>query len=103
MLPFFTKPYPNELLYSAIARYGILIVKTNCKSCLRVCMILSVEIGSYVSVLTEKLGSHYSVETLLANHIIYPYYACFYQKRNRKKFCRMFYTSDNQNIQDMVL
>lgn len=31
MLPFFTNPYPDELLYSAIARYhfivGILIVK----------------------------------------------------------------------------
>ncbi|STY78274.1 Uncharacterised protein [Macrococcoides caseolyticum] len=83
MLPFFINPYPNELLYSAIARYHFYSGNLDCKDTLEElfgsrCVIPSVEIGSYFSVLVEKLGPHYSVESLLANHTIYPYYASFF-------------------------
>lgn len=43
-------------------------------------VIPSIGIGSYFSVLAEKLGAQYSVESLLANHTIYPYYAMFLSK-----------------------
>lgn len=90
MLPFFTNPYPNELLYSAIARYHFYSGNLDCKDTLEElfgsrCVIPSVEIGSYFSILAEKLGPHYSVETLLANHTIYPYYASFLSKARQQE------------------
>ena len=90
MLPFFTNPYPNELLYSAIARYHFYSGNLDCKDTLEElfdsrCVIPSVEIGSYFSVLAEKLGPRYSVESLLANHTIYPYYASFLSKARQQQ------------------
>lgn len=90
MLPFFTNPYPNELLYSAIARYHFYSGNLDCKDTLEELfgsrsVIPSVEIGSYFSVLVEKLGPHYSVESLLANHTIYPYYASFLSKARQQE------------------
>lgn len=82
MLPFFTNPYPDELVYSAISRYHYYIGNLDCKDTLEELLgsrsvLPSVEIGSHFSVLTRKLGPHYSIENLLANHTIYPYYAMF--------------------------
>lgn len=90
MPPFFTNPYPNELLYSAIARYHFYSGNLDCKDTLEElfgsrCVIPSVEIGSYFSVLAEKLGPHYPVESLLANHTIYPYYASFLSKARQQE------------------
>lgn len=90
MLPFFTNPYPNELLYSAIARYHFYSGNLDCKDTLEELfgsryVIPSVEIGSYFSVLAEKLGPHYSVESLLAKHTIYPYYASFLSKARQQE------------------
>lgn len=90
MLPFFTNPYPNELLYSAIARYHFYSGNLDCKDTLEElfdsrCVIPSVEIGSYFSVLAEKLGPQYSVESLLGNHTIYPYYASFLSKARQQE------------------
>ncbi|MGG4546411.1 TnsD family transposase [Rossellomorea marisflavi] len=90
MLPFFTNPYPDELLYSAIARYHFYSGNLDCKDTLEELfgsrsVIPSVEIGSHFSMLTEKLGSHYSIQTLLANHTIYPYYAMFLSKSRQQE------------------
>lgn len=90
MLPFFTNPYPNELIYSAIARYHFYTGNIDCKDTLQelFCsrsVIPSVEIGSHFSILAEKLGSYYSIETLLANHTIYPYYSLFLSKNRQQE------------------
>ncbi|TKI46653.1 TnsD family Tn7-like transposition protein [Lysinibacillus tabacifolii] len=90
MLPFFTNPYPNELIYSAIARYHFYSGNIDCKDTLEELfdnrsVIPSVGIGSYFSVLAEKLGAQYSVESLLANHTIYPYYASFLSKQRQQE------------------
>lgn len=90
MLPFFTNPYPDELLYSAIARYHFYSGNLDCKDTLEELfgsrsVIPSVEIGSYFSVLAERLGPQYSVESLLANHTIYPYYASFLSKARQQE------------------
>ncbi|MED1679105.1 TnsD family transposase [Bacillus subtilis] len=90
MLSFFTNPYPDELLYSAIARYHFYSGNLDCKDTLEELfgsrsMIPSVEIGSHFSILAEKLGFHYSIETLLANHTIYPYYAMFLSKNRQQE------------------
>lgn len=88
MLPFFTNPYPDELLYSAIARYHFYSGNLDCKDTLEELfdsrsVIPSVEIGSHLTNLVEKLGPQYSVEYLLANHTIYPYYASFLSKQRQ--------------------
>ncbi|WP_375199896.1 TnsD family transposase [Bacillus sp. RS11] len=90
MLPFFTNPYPNELIYSAIARYHFYSGNIDCKDTLEELfdnrsVIPSVGIGSYFSVLAEKLGAQYSVESLLANHTIYPYYSSFLSKQRQQE------------------
>ena len=90
MLSFFTNPYPNELIYSAIARYHFYSGNIDCKDTLEELfdnrsVIPSVGIGSYFSVLAEKLGAQYSVESLLANHTIYPYYASFLSKQRQQE------------------
>ncbi|MDN6731627.1 MAG: hypothetical protein L0L39_05535 [Atopostipes suicloacalis] len=46
-------------------------------------VIPSVEIGSHLTNLVEKLGPQYSVEYLLANQTIYPYYASFLSKQRQ--------------------
>lgn len=85
MLLFFTNPYPDELLYSAIARYHFYSGNLDCKDTLEELfgsrtVIPSLEIGSHFSILSEKLGSYYTIENLLANHTIFPYYSMFLSK-----------------------
>ncbi|MED1490711.1 hypothetical protein [Bacillus smithii] len=82
MLPFFTNPYPDELLYSAIARYHFYSGNLDCKDTLEELLgssfvLPSVEIGSHFSILARKLGPHYTIVGLFANHTIYSYYAMF--------------------------
>ncbi|MBS4192851.1 TnsD family transposase [Bacillus sp. FJAT-49705] len=102
MLPFFTNPYPDELLYSAIARYHFYSGNLDCKDTLEELfgsrsVIPSVEIGSHFSILAEKLGSHYTIETILANHTIYPYYAMFLSK-NRQQEIIQDVANDGQGL-----
>ncbi|AWC55096.1 hypothetical protein CG477_022555 (plasmid) [Bacillus cytotoxicus] len=90
MLPFFTDPYPNELIYSAVARYHFYSGNIDCKDTLEEVfqsrsVIPSVGIGSHFSVLAEQLGSNYSVESLLAKHTIFPYYAPFLSKQRQEE------------------
>ncbi len=90
MLSFFTDPYPDELIYSAVARYHFYSGNIDCKDTLEEVfqsrsVIPSVEIGSHLSVLAEQLGSNYSVESLLAKHTIYPYYSPFLSKQRQQE------------------
>lgn len=90
MLPFFTNPYPGELLYSAIARYHFYSGNLDCKDTLEELfgnrsVIPSLEIGSHFSILSKKLGSLYTTENLLAYHTIYPYYAMFLSKERQQE------------------
>lgn len=107
MLPFFTNPYPNELLYSAIARYHFYSGNLDCKDTLEElfgsrCVIPSVEIGSYFSVLAEKLGPHYSVESLYPTIRFIRIMLRFYRKHGSRKFCRMYYKMDRHYIQGLA-
>jgi hypothetical protein len=90
MLPFFPNPYPDELVYSAIARYHFYSGNIDWKDTLEETLgsrslVSSVGIGSNFSFLVSQLGKHYSVEQLLANHTIYPYYATFLSKERQQE------------------
>lgn len=89
MLPFFTDPYPNELIYSAIARYHFYHGNINFKDTLEELfqsrtVVASLEIGSRFSILVENIGPNHSVESLMVDHTIYPYYAPFFSKTRQK-------------------
>lgn len=90
MLPFFINPYPDELIYSAIARYHFYSGNIDYKDTLEEVflsrsVIPSVEIGSHFDALAQQIGNHYSVEKLLAKHTIYPYYAPFLSKKRQRE------------------
>ncbi|WP_240378024.1 TnsD family transposase [Bacillus piscicola] len=90
MLPFFTDPYPDELIYSAIARYHFYSGNIDYKDTLEEVfqsrsMIPSVEIGSHFRDLAKQMGEYYSVEYLLAKHTIYPFYAPFLSEQRQQE------------------
>ncbi|GAE37136.1 TnsD family Tn7-like transposition protein [Halalkalibacter akibai] len=93
MLPFFTNPYPDELVYSAIARYHFYSGNIDYKDTLEEVfqsrsVIPSVEIGSHFFVLAQQLAPNYSLESLLSKHTIYPYYAPFLSKHRKKEILK---------------
>lgn len=51
-------------------------------------MIPSVKIGSQFTALAQQLGSNYSVESLIADHTIYPYYALFLSKQRQQEIMK---------------
>ncbi|WP_210124654.1 MULTISPECIES: TnsD family Tn7-like transposition protein [unclassified Staphylococcus] len=90
MLPFFTDPYPDELIYSAIARYHFYSGNIDYKDTLEEVfqsrsVIPSLEIGSHFDALAQQIGNRYSVESLLAKHTIYPFYAPFLSKQRQQE------------------
>jgi len=90
MLPFFTEPYPDELIYSAIARYHFYSGNIDCKDTLEEVfqsrnVIPSIEIGSHFNILTQQMGANYSVASLLAKHTIYPFYSPFLSKKRQQE------------------
>ncbi|MDX1700557.1 MAG: TnsD family Tn7-like transposition protein, partial [Melioribacteraceae bacterium] len=90
MLPFFTEPYPDELIYSAIARYHFYSGNIDCKDTLEEVfqsrnVIPSIEIGSHFNILTQQMGANYSVASLLAEHTIYPFYSPFLSKKRQQE------------------
>ena len=82
LLPFFTDPYPNELLYSAISRYhfytgNISFIETLEELFNSRTIVPNIEFGSHLSTLIQKIGDNYSVEKLLSENTIYPFFAPF--------------------------
>lgn len=90
MLPFFTDPYPDELIYSAISRFHFYSGNTSFVETLEELfqsrsLVPSIEFGSHFTILVQNLGSNYSVESLLAQNTIYPYFAPFITIERHKK------------------
>jgi hypothetical protein len=93
MLPFFTEPYSDELIYSAIARYHFYSGNLDYKDTLEEVfqsrtVIPSVEIGSHFISLATQMGTHYSVEKLLSKHTIYPFYAPFLSRKKQQQIMK---------------
>ncbi|USK62281.1 TnsD family Tn7-like transposition protein [Peribacillus asahii] len=90
LLPFFTDPYQNELLYSAIGRYHFYSGNISFKETLvelfdnRI-VVPSIGFGSNLECLVQKLGNNYSVEKLVFENTIFPFFAPFITKEKQKK------------------
>lgn len=88
MIDFFTEPYKDELIYSAIARYHFYSGNVDYKDTIEECfgkrsMIPTFEFGGRLDYLSEELGGRYTSEMILNNHTIFPYYAPFMDKEQR--------------------
>ncbi|MFM9328004.1 TnsD family Tn7-like transposition protein [Paenibacillus mesotrionivorans] len=82
MVAHFPSLYPDELLYSGIARYHQISGNTAQKQTIKelfgdrlVCA--TVDLPSHLRHLSERLGSVYTVEDLIMRHTLYPYYSAF--------------------------
>jgi hypothetical protein len=82
LLTFFTNPYPDELVYSAVARYHYYTGNLDLKDTLEEVfgsrnVIPSVGISANLEAFVNRIGGVYTIELILQNHTIYPYYAPF--------------------------
>lgn len=90
MIHFFTDPYKDELIYSAIARYHFYSGNTDYKDTLEECLgkrsaIPTLEIGDNLEYLANSLGGKYTADSIIKNHTILPYYTPFLDKKRRKE------------------
>ncbi len=84
MVGFFPTPYPDELLYSVLARYYAWSANVSPKVALqelfgRTTAIATFDLPSQLENLVENLpfGSKHTVESLIRQHTLYPLYAPF--------------------------
>ncbi|WP_341299654.1 TnsD family Tn7-like transposition protein [Lysinibacillus sp. FSL H8-0500] len=90
MLPFFTDPYPNELLYSAIGRYHFYSGNISFNETLTELfngrnLLPSIGFGSNMESLVKTLGNKYSVEKLIFDNTIFPFFSPFITKEKQMK------------------
>jgi hypothetical protein len=84
MVSFFPKPYPDEILYSVLARYQIRSGNTSPKVTLRelfnsATTVATADLPSNLNSLSDNLQpfSNYTVEELIHRYTLYPFYSVF--------------------------
>ncbi len=103
MLTFFTDPYPEELLYSAFARYHYYSGNIDLKDTLaelfgKNSVVPSFEIGSHLQFLCDSLGGDYKPERLIQQHTLFPFYAPFLPSERRSEIVRDIKIVDGKGV-----
>lgn len=103
MLHFFTDPYKDELIYSAIARYHYYTGNVDFKDTLeelfgKRSIIPSFEIGSNIEALAKRLGNKYTSDYIINNHTIFPFYSPFMTKKRRQQILREIKFMDGKGL-----
>lgn len=87
MACFFPIPYPDELLYSILARYHVRSGNVSPKATLKELfglgtLVAVVDMPCYIERLIERFSSFikYNAEELILRHTLYPYYTAFLSK-----------------------
>jgi hypothetical protein len=88
MIHFFTDPYKDELIYSAIARYHYYTGNIDFMDTLeelfgKRSIIPSLEIGSNINRLAKNLGTLYTSDYIIKKHTIFPFYSPFLPKARK--------------------
>lgn len=86
----FPTPYPNELIYSTIARAGIHHAITSPKQLLEEVfanrkVIATIDLPSHLICLSNHLPPHYALENLAYKHTLFPIHALFSPEKIRLK------------------
>jgi len=103
IIHFFTDPYKDELIYSAISRYHFYTGNIDFKDTIEECfgkrtIISSLEIGSPIDVLAKNIGGSYTPESLVKNHTIFPYYIPFLPMKRREEIIKEIKYGDSSGI-----
>ncbi|MBB6715375.1 TnsD family Tn7-like transposition protein [Clostridium gasigenes] len=103
MIHFFTDPYKDELIYSAIARYHYYTGNMDCKDTLeelfgKRSIIASLEIGSYIDILARNLGGRYKAENIISKYTIFPFYNPFLPDDRKKELLEKIKYDDGSGI-----
>lgn len=90
MLHWFPTPYPDELLYSVLARYHVWSGNTSPKMTTEELFgkrtVRSVwDLPANLNVLLNQMGSYWDADQLIYNHTMYPYYAAFLLPKQAKQ------------------
>jgi hypothetical protein len=103
MLPFFSDPYPDELLYSAFARYHFYSGNIDLKDTLmelfgKNSVVPSFEIGSHLQFLCDALGEGYKPWRLIQEHTLFPFYVPFLPTTRQKEIVIDIITGDGKGV-----
>lgn len=105
MMNFFPTPYPDELLYSVFARYHIRSGNTTCISTLneifgKYCSSKSVDLPHDMDILVSNMpsNSQYTVEDLVLNHTMFPFYSAFMEEEKTDRILALMKNGQNTRI-----
>lgn len=107
MIHFFTDPYKDELIYSAISRYHFYTGNIDYKDTIEECfgkrtIIPSPEIGSPIENLAINIGGNYTADYLINKHTILPYYIPFLPVQRREQIIEEIKYKDCSGIYNKI-
>lgn len=109
MLSFFPKPYPDEILYSILARYHIRSGNTGIKLTMQELFnshdaIATADLPCNLAKLAINLSliSQISAEELIQHHTLYPFYAPFLPQERSQQILEAMRSEDGGGIHDRV-
>ncbi|MED3089729.1 TnsD family transposase [Bacillus toyonensis] len=107
MLHWFPTPYPDELLYSVLARYHVGSGNTSPKMTVEELFgkrtIRSVwDLPANLNSLLNQLGSYWDANQLINNHTMYPYYAAFLLPKQAKQVKQSMLDSKGSTIHTRI-
>lgn len=107
MLSFFPKPYPDEILYSMLARYHIRSGNISPKMTLKelfnsTTTIATADLPCHLETLVAQLPliSAITVEELIQQHTLYPIYAPFLPQQRSQQILQAMRSSNGVSIHD---
>lgn len=103
----FPTPYPDELLYSVMARYHVWSGNTSPKMTIEELYgkrtVRSVwDLPANINLLLRQLGSYWYSDQLINNHTMYPYYAPFLLPKQVKQVQESMLGSDGSKIHTRI-
>lgn len=109
MIRFFPTPYPDEVLYSLIARFGKIMFDDNPIGLAR-CLFgnsylrANIDLNSHLKVFLERTNSFLTLSEsqLIHNYTLYPYYSCFLTEKEKTQVLSNMLSSSGQNIHTRI-
>lgn len=107
MLHWFPTPYPDELLYSVLARYHVWSGNTSPKMTVEELFgkrtVRSVwDLPANLNDLLSQLGSYWNADQLINNHTMYPYYAAFLLPKQATQVKKSMIDGDGSTIHTRI-
>lgn len=95
MITFFTDPYKDELIYSAIARYHYYVGNIDLRDTLDELLntnttVASLTLQCNLTALVNNLGDRYSEDDIINNNTIFPFYIPFLPEERRVEVLNNF-------------